>query len=154
MARSGYRPHGPGSVPFFVDTNVAVYAASEGAYAGPCGAILTAVARGAEGRTSTAVIEELWHLELSGRAGRLDGLARHAYDVFTPLLDVTDPIVAAALDLPTISLGANDRIHVATCSAHGIDTIVSADRGFDGVRGLRRVDPLDERAVSRLLATP
>ena len=137
---------------FFVDTNIAVYAASSGAYAEPCLEILTAVARGVDGRTSTAVLEELWHLELSGRAGRLDGIARHAYEVFTPLLDVTDPIVAVALGLPTTPIGANDRIHVATCAAHGIDTIVSADRGFDTVRGLRRVDPLDERALRRLLA--
>lgn len=31
-----------------------------------------------------------------------------------------------------------------------IGTIVSADTGFDLVRGLRRVDPLDARAVRRL----
>ena len=136
---------------FFVDTNVVVYASSSGGYAEPCGEILTAVARGADGRMSTAVLEELWHLELSGRAGHLDGLARHAYALFTPLLDVTDPIVVAALDLPSTSIGANDRIHVATCALNGIETIVSADRGFDAVRGLRRVDPLDARALRRLL---
>ena len=86
-------------MPFFVDTNVVVYVSAPGPYAESCGEILAAVARGAEGRTSTAVVEELWHLELSGRAGHLDGIARHAYDLFTPLLDVTDPIVATALDL-------------------------------------------------------
>ncbi len=140
---------------FFVDTNVVVYATTDSAYAESCLAVLDAVARGTEGRTSTAVLEEVWHLELSGRAGDLRGLARHAYGVFTPLLDVTDAIVAAALDLDTTTIGANDRIHVATCAANEIDTIVSADSGFDavrGLRGLRRVDPLDERAVRRLLA--
>jgi predicted nucleic acid-binding protein len=137
---------------FFVDTNVVVYATTDSAYSEPCLAVLEAVARGAEGRTSTAVLEEVWHLELSGRVGDLGGLARHAYSVFTPLLDVTDAIVEAALDLDAKAIGATDRIHVATCAANGLDTVVSADSGFDAVRGLRRVDPLDERGVRRLLA--
>jgi hypothetical protein len=34
---------------------------------------------------------------------------------------------------------------------HDIDTIVSADSGSDGMRGLRRVDPLDRRALRQLL---
>lgn len=136
---------------FFVDANVAVYAGSDGPYTEPCREILIAVARGAGGRTSTATLEELWHLELSGRAGRLDGLTRQVYELFTPLLAVTDAIVAAALDLHAPSIGASDRIHVATCLANDIDTIVTADRSFDGVPDIRRVDPLDERAVRSLL---
>jgi predicted nucleic acid-binding protein len=136
---------------FFVDTNVVVYAATEGPYRDACLRILDAVARGAEARTSTAVVEEAWHIELSGRAGDLDGLARSAYALFTPLLAVTDEGVSAALALRAPAIGANDRLHVATCALNGIDTIVSADTGFDDVRGIRRVDPLDGHAVDRLL---
>jgi hypothetical protein len=33
------------------------------------------------------------------------------------------------------------------------DVIVSADAAFGGIRGFRRVDPLDARALDRLLAT-
>lgn len=136
---------------FFVDANVAVYAATDGPYHDACAALLRAVADGAEARTSTAVLEEVWHIELSGRIGDVDGLARRAHTLFTPLLAVTDEVFATALSLTHARLGSNDRIHVATCAANGIDTIVSADRDFDAVRGLRRVDPLDQRALRRLL---
>lgn len=48
-------------------------------------------------------------------------------------------------------LGANDRVHVATSRANDIPAIVSADRAFDGVPGLRRIDTLDTAAVGRLI---
>ena len=138
---------------FFVDANVIVYAATEGPYREPCVEILQAIAEGrAVGRTSTAVIEEVWHVELSGKAGDISGLADNAYTLFAPLLAVDHEIVGAALALPTSELGTNDRIHAATCALSGIDTIVTADADFNDVRGLRRIDPLDERALRRLLA--
>jgi predicted nucleic acid-binding protein len=138
-------------VTFFVDTNVLVYAAGEGEYREPCLELLRAIAAGgAEGKTSTAVLEEAWHVELSGRAGTLSGLARRSYALFTPLLSVTDETVSLAFSLDGGALGANDRIHVATCVINGVDTIVTADAGFDGIRGLRRIDPLDRRALSDL----
>jgi predicted nucleic acid-binding protein len=96
-------------------------------------------------------MEEVWHLELSGRAGRLDGLTEKAFTLFTPLLPVTDEAFRLALSLPAGRLGTNDRLHAGTCKAHGIDVVVSADTGFDGLRGIRRVDPLDRRATRRLL---
>jgi predicted nucleic acid-binding protein len=48
-------------------------------------------------------------------------------------------------------LGRNDRLHVGACLTQGIEVIVSANAGFDRVRGTRRVDPLDDRARRRLL---
>jgi len=51
------------------------------------------------------------------------------------------------------ALGANDRMHAATCITHGIERVVSADADFDALgRRLPRVDPLDSRALKRLLA--
>lgn len=65
---------------FFLDANVFVYTATPSDYREPCVEILEAVAHGAvDGRTSTAVVEEVWHLELSGRVGDLDGLARQTF---------------------------------------------------------------------------
>ena len=137
---------------FLVDANVVVYSAVPSEYRAPCLEILEAVARrGAEGRLSTAVLEEVWHVELSGRAGDLDGLARSAYAVFAPLLPVTDDVVALALEIDALALGANDRIHAATCLVNELDVIVTADAAFEHVRGVRRVDPLDSRALRRLL---
>jgi predicted nucleic acid-binding protein len=139
-------------MPFFVDANVIVYTAGAGRYGDACRDVLRAISEGnAEGVTSTAAIEEVWHIELSGKTGDVSGLTQDAYTMFRPLLAVTDETVARALALEVQGLGANDRIHVATCLENGIDTIVSADAELDGVRGIRRVDPLDGRAVARLL---
>jgi predicted nucleic acid-binding protein len=138
-------------VTFFVDANVIIYSRRSTQYREPCLRLLSEIASGKlMGRTSTAVIEEVWHVELTGRAGPLDGLTEHAHSLLAPALPVTDEIVGVALALPLHGIGANDRIHVATCLANDIDVIVSADAGFDRVKGIRRVDPLDERAISRL----
>jgi predicted nucleic acid-binding protein len=139
-------------VAFFVDTNVIVYAATDGPYRSVAVAILTAIAEGrASGRTSTSVIEEVWHIELSGRVGSVSGLAERAYRLFTPLLPVTDETVRAAMMLDVKRIGANDRIHAATCFEHRLGAIVTADGSFDHVPRLRRVDPMDTRRVSALL---
>lgn len=138
---------------FFVDANVIVYAATEGEYRSSCLWILEAVAHGdVDGRTSPAVLEEVWYVERSGRAGPLDGLAARAYAVFTPLLTVTDEAFRVALSVRKPPLGPADRLHLGTCRSSGIDTIVTADSGFGGLRGLRRVDPLDPAAIRKLLS--
>ncbi len=137
---------------FFVDANIVVYSAVPSPHREACLEILETIESGdAEGRTSAAVLEEVWHVELSGKAGELSGLAEQAYTLFTPLLSVTDEAFQLALSVGAGTLGANDRLHVGTCLAHGIDVIVSADAGFDPVRGIKRVDPLDARARRRLL---
>jgi predicted nucleic acid-binding protein len=136
---------------FFVDANVIVYSAVPSVRREACLGVLAAIAAGAEGRTSTAVLEEVWHLELTGRAGDLDGLTARAYAALGPLLPVTDESFRRALALDAPALGANDRLHVATCLTHGIDLVVSADQGFDSVPELRRVDPLDAPARTALL---
>ena len=138
---------------FFVDANVIVYAATEGEYREPCLRVLTAAAAGeADACTSPAVLEEVWFVERSGRSGDLDGLAARAYEVFTPLIPVTDEAFRLALEVSAAQLGPADRLHVGTCRSHAIDVVVSADTAFGGVRGIRRVDPLDTRALGRLLA--
>jgi predicted nucleic acid-binding protein len=141
-------------VTFFVDANVILYAAAESEYRGPCLRVLEAVAAGdVDGRTSAAVLEEVWFVERSGRAGRLDGLAARAYAVFTPLVAVTDEAFRLALDARAPRLGPADRLHVGTCRSHDIGILVSADAAFGRIRGIRRVDPLDTNALDRLLST-
>jgi predicted nucleic acid-binding protein len=137
---------------FFVDANVVVYSAVACPQQQACIEILRAIAAGtAEGYTSTATLEEVWHLELSGRAGSLAGLTRRAHAIFSPLLPVTDEAFQFALSLRGTSVGSNDRLHAGTCAANGIATICTADAAFDTVTGISRVDPLDQRAVSKLL---
>ncbi|CAN5559116.1 hypothetical protein BH24ACT26_BH24ACT26_00140 [soil metagenome] len=140
---------------FFVDTNIIIYATTHSRYRDPCARVLEAASLGeADARTSVAVLEEIWHLELRGSLGDLAGLTADVLALFAPVLAVTDEIFgkALALEVPA-HLGANDRVHAATCLMTDISTILSADAGFDDVLGLRRVDPLDERGVRRLLGT-
>jgi len=125
-----------------------------GHYRAPCLEILEATGDGqVEGRTSTAVLEAVWHVELSGRTAVSRGLARYAHALMAPLLPVTEEAFALALTLNAPALGANDRLHVGTCLAHGIALIVSADRGFDRVAGIRRLDPLDDAGRRELLGS-
>jgi predicted nucleic acid-binding protein len=138
-------------VTFFVDTNVLVYALTTTQYQQPCAALTGRIASGeADGCTSVVVIEELWHLELRRRPLGLEGAAIRYLEVFSPVLGIDQHVLAAAFDLRASNLGAADRVHVATCAASGIDTIVTADESFDGVDGLRRVDPLDRQALAGL----
>jgi predicted nucleic acid-binding protein len=138
---------------FFVDGNIVIYAMTRSRYRDPSARVLEAVSLGeADGRTSVAVLEEIWHLELQGALGDLIGLTVDVRALFAPVLPVTDEIFgkALALEAPP-QLGANDRVHAATCLMTGIPAILTADTSFDDVRGLRRVDPLDERSLRRLL---
>lgn len=138
---------------FLIDANVLVYAVAEDEPGERCREILAAVASGAaDGACSTAILEEVWHLELSGRIDGMNGQTRRSYEVLAPLLPVTDETFAGALAIETDSIGANDRIHAASCRQHGIGVILSADRGFDDLGGLRRADPLDPTALATLTA--
>ena len=136
---------------FFVDANVFLYAATPSEYQAPCTAVLQAVARGdAPGRTSTAALEEVWHVEWRAQDETFGGLTARAHVLMAPLLSVTDEIFARALALEASALGTNDRLHVTTCLEHEIETIVSTNSDFDGLAGIRRVDPLDAKAMEAL----
>lgn len=137
---------------FLIDANVLVNAVAADEAGESCRALLAAVASGEiEGVCSTAVMEEVWHLELSGRIEGMEGQTARAHALLAPLLPVTDETFAAALrvDAPG-RLGANDRIHVSTCVQHGLTAILSSDRGFDEQRAVERLDPLDRGVVARL----
>jgi predicted nucleic acid-binding protein len=140
-------------VTVFVDASVILYSAEPSpSYAGSRAIVGAIVTGDIQGRTSTAVLEEVWHVESRGRSGALTGITRRAYGLFAPLLPVTDDTFRRALELDGLRMGTNDRLHVATCLENQIDTIVTADADFDAVPGLRRVDPLDPDALERLRA--
>lgn len=128
----------------FFDTNVFVYAAGADALGERCRRLLMRVAGGeVDGATSVAVLEELWHLELSGRAPNLEGQTADTLVLMAPLLSVDEAVVRRALAIEVTGPGAMDRVHAATCLENGIEAVVSADRGFDRFDGLRRIDPSD-----------
>ena len=129
----------------FVDANLFVYAATDDPRRKHCLAILRMVAAGRLRGTNGS------DRDRRTPASGTPGAAKHAYELLTPLLDITDEIVREALMIEVSGLGANDRLIVATCRAAGISTILSADVGVDRVPGLGRIDPLDASAVGRLL---
>jgi predicted nucleic acid-binding protein len=138
---------------FFVDANAIIYSALDGPGREPCLRMLEAVASGeAQGRTSPAVLEEVWHVALRRFPGQLDGLVEGALTIFSPLLPVTEESLKRALAIEHSALGPNDKLHIGTCQGEGIEVVLSADRGFDRVAGIERVDPLDFAAVERLLS--
>lgn len=62
------------------------------------------------------------------------------------------PITAAEITIAmrlmseTRSLSARDAIHAAVVFEHGLDGIITADRDFDRIPGLRRFDPMEVAA--------
>lgn len=63
----------------------------------------------------------------------------------TTVLDFGSAVLANALDLiehvPTIR--GRDAVHAATALVHEIPAIVSPDKAFDGIPGLRRLEPAE-----------
>ncbi|WP_161606369.1 type II toxin-antitoxin system VapC family toxin [Microlunatus speluncae] len=93
---------------------------------------------------SVEMIQELVHHRLR-RTGDRSAAAADGRDVASlcTVLAFDVPILDAALHLiehvPTIR--GRDAVHAATALVHGIDVIVSPDSAFDGILGLRRIDP-------------
>lgn len=111
----------------------------------PCRAVLQRVADGElDAAISAEVVQEILHrFSAIGRPREGAAMARAAMDLFAPVLPITHALMRR---LPALieeypSLAARDLVHIATCLEEGIAEIVSPDRGFDTVRGIRRIDP-------------
>ncbi len=132
----------------FVDTSVIMYAAGgEHPLRAPCRAIVDRIGEGElAAATSVAVIQEIIHRYRAIR--RADGgieLAVSTLDLFAPVLPITHALMrrVPALAERYPELAARDLVHLATCIHEGIDEIVTTDRGFDAVREIRRIDPME-----------
>lgn len=141
----------------FLDANVFLYAAgSDGARAAPCLRILRAVEAGQmDAITSTEVVQEVLHVV----ARRLGGVA--AERAAAAVLDLVPVPVAVDVAVMRVAmellrnqpqLGARDAVHAATMAQVRCTQIVSADKHFDLVAGLRRIDPLREDEVAAWLS--
>ena len=134
----------------FIDTAVIMYAAgAEHSLQRPCQAILKRVADGElDAVISVEVVQEILHRFLAlGRAVQGASIASDALDLFAPVLPVTHATMRRMPELVEQhpALAARDLVHVATCLQEGIADIVSPDRGFDEVPGVRRLRPDDPR---------
>ncbi len=92
--------------------------------------------------TDAEVFQEILH-----RFTAVDrpGAIQPAFDLLLAVVDETLPIevddVLAAKDVLAggYRFSARDALHIAVMNRHGVDTILSFDRGFDRVPGLRRL---------------
>lgn len=139
-----------------VDTTVLVYAVgADHAHREPSRALVEAVEQGRLRATTTLeVIQEFAHVR-ARRRGRQDAVrhARAYADVFAPLLlPVREDLDSGlALFRQHGRLGAFDALLAAAAIRAGAEALVSADRAFAGVGGVRFVE-LGEPGLAGLLS--
>ena len=133
----------------FIDANIPIYAAGrEHTYKTYCTRIMRMV--GSNPRsflTNSEVMQELMHRYRS--SGRW-ALGKEVFRSFAEAMrDRVEPVfledVERASDLADRYPEMHSRVlvHAAVMKRLGVDRIVSADRGFDRLAGLVRLDPLD-----------
>jgi predicted nucleic acid-binding protein len=135
---------------YFIDTNIPMYAAgADHPMKAPCVAILEAAARGKlEAATDAEVLQEILHryTALNQRVRALE-ICRLFMEVIPNIFPITSGIVASAIEIhrKIPALQARDSVHTAVMFSHNINHIISADRHFDAVSGVVRIDPLKWR---------
>lgn len=122
------------------------WAGGESEFKEPCRHVLEAVAgEEVEGYTSVEVLQEIlyrfWYLKDMSKG-------RQIFDLFgetaTAVLPVTEPDVYLARRLSEQhGCSPRDLLHLAVMQNNGIPTIISADKDFDSVGSIERVDPID-----------
>ena len=138
-----------------LDTTVLVYAVDDDhALREPARVIVEAVENGAVQATTTVeAIQEFAHVR-ARRRDRADAaaLGRAYATLLSPLLQPSEDDLEQGLRLfeREERLGPFDAVLAATATAVGAVALVSADRSFDGIRGLRWVDLAGEELESLL----
>jgi len=143
---------------FLFDTNVFVYAlGGPSPYRESCRGIVEHAAAGRlDGEASADLVQELLHQRVrqtGDRAAAVETARR--VQVLCRLHDVRESDVNLALWLFETHrcLTARDATFAAVALNRGVDAILSADRDFDELPGLERVDPRDATAVADLLSS-
>ena len=132
----------------FVDANVFMYrAGTDPNWRKTCQeALLHARATGVTLATNAEVLQEILHHYFARRRPLMArAVHRAALDLCDEIIPVTQghTVRALALLLDHQGLPARDAIHVATMEDRGIRAILSADRDFDPVPSVDRIDPRD-----------
>jgi predicted nucleic acid-binding protein len=130
-----------------VDTNVFIYALGRPhEYKSSCLELLRQFEEGQhDANVDAELLQEI--LFIFWRRGHLaegSALVDRVHAAFSQPLPVTSDDVRFARDIlmNQPALAPRDTIHAAIVLAHGLEGIISADRGFDSIPGLRRFDPI------------
>jgi predicted nucleic acid-binding protein len=92
--------------------------------------------------TDAEVLQEILHRYVA--INRRDAIGP-AFEVLTALVDEIYPIDFEIVERARVlisnlsDISARDAIHIAVMQREGISSVMSFDRGFDGVAGLRRL---------------
>lgn len=130
----------------FIDANVPMYAVgAEHPLKEPCLAILRSIADGElMAVTDVEVCQEILHRYTSlGERDQGLQVARLFIKVVPEILPITKEDLLLGLELHERypSLQARDSLHAAVMRNSGIQFIISADRHFDEVDEIERIDP-------------
>lgn len=133
---------------FLCDTNVLVYAVgARHPYREPCRDLVRHQGRGVlAGEVTPIVIAEFAHQRFRQTRDRREASlrARQAAGAFrVRAVDSDDLELALDLYARSTALDAFDALLAATALNRGLDAIVSADRAFEAVDGIERIDPAD-----------
>lgn len=132
----------------FVDANVFMYrAGADPEWRNTCqDALRRAQETGVMLATNAEVLQEILHHYFARRRPFMaQAVHRAALELCNEIIPVTEGHTNRALSLllDHQELPARDAIHVATMEDRGIRTILSADRDFDPVPSVDRIDPRD-----------
>lgn len=107
------------------------------------------------GEASVLVVNEVVHVRnrrLGDRRQAVSNGQNAARLLTLHAIDERDVVAALELFLTHERLDMSDAIQAAVARRQGLHVVLSTDRGFDGIPGLRRVDPADAEAVAAVLA--
>jgi uncharacterized protein len=130
-----------------IDSNIPMYAAGqEHRYRLPCRQVLERILNGElNAATNVEVHQEILYRYLAlGQPARARQVSEDFQDLVPDVLPVTVAEIARSreLSIKYPGLPSRDLVHLAVMLSNGIDTIISADRHFDGLSGIKRLDPL------------
>jgi uncharacterized protein len=128
----------------FVDSNVPMYlvGASHPHKIDAQRQLERSVAAGERLVSDAEVLQEILHRYVAIR--RPDAI-QPAFDALLSVVDDIFPVTAADVErAKTVVLGfpglsSRDALHIAIMRAHRVDSLISFDRGFDAVPGIKRL---------------
>ena len=129
-----------------IDANIFIYAVgSQHTYKAPCRDVLRSIREGRiQAATNTEALQEVLYF-YHGRGAVAFGATyvKRLLRTFPLVIEIDGRIIdrAASLVLSHPALTTRDLIHAAVTIEHGLEGIISADRGFDQIPGVRRFDP-------------
>jgi uncharacterized protein len=129
-----------------LDSNIFMYAAgAEHPRKQPSARFLEQVALGrVEAALDAEILQEILHRY---RAIQRWTDGQRVYDLARQIVPLVIPVTVEVLDRARAlldrysALSARDALHAAVVQSHGLSAICSYDRDFNGIEGLRRIEP-------------